>query len=76
MPGVVPERIAEGMKVRVGKRVGSWHECAIFCTRCWCTSHTHLSSFQIRHCALSLVGEPIMYPEINALVSELHKWVA
>lgn len=26
-----------------------------------------------RHCALSLVGEPIMYPEINALVSELHR---
>ena len=28
---------------------------------------------EIRHCALSLVGEPIMYPEINALVGELHK---
>ncbi|GFH20786.1 flavodoxin-like domain-containing protein [Haematococcus lacustris] len=27
---------------------------------------------QVRHCALSLVGEPIMYPEINALVDELH----
>ncbi|XP_010533256.1 PREDICTED: S-adenosyl-L-methionine-dependent tRNA 4-demethylwyosine synthase [Tarenaya hassleriana] len=26
-----------------------------------------------RHCALSLVGEPIMYPEINALVDELHQ---
>ncbi|KAJ7543634.1 hypothetical protein O6H91_09G046000 [Diphasiastrum complanatum] len=26
-----------------------------------------------RHCALSLVGEPIMYPEINNLVHELHK---
>ncbi|KAL4203564.1 hypothetical protein AMTRI_Chr01g128630 [Amborella trichopoda] len=26
-----------------------------------------------RHCALSLVGEPIMYPEINALIDELHK---
>lgn len=26
-----------------------------------------------RHCALSLVGEPIMYPEINTLVEELHK---
>lgn len=25
-----------------------------------------------RHCALSLVGEPIMYPEINKLVKELH----
>ncbi|PNW73212.1 hypothetical protein CHLRE_14g623300v5 [Chlamydomonas reinhardtii] len=25
-----------------------------------------------RHCALSLVGEPIMYPEINALVGRLH----
>ena len=24
------------------------------------------------HCALSLVGEPIMYPEINALVDLLH----
>lgn len=26
----------------------------------------------IRHCALSLVGEPIMYPRINELVQELH----
>lgn len=27
---------------------------------------------QPRHCALSLVGEPIMYPEINTLVQLLH----
>ncbi|KAL7244999.1 hypothetical protein ACSBR2_000362 [Camellia fascicularis] len=26
-----------------------------------------------KHCALSLVGEPIMYPEINSLVDELHR---
>lgn len=26
-----------------------------------------------RHCALSLVGEPIMYPEINTLVDQLHQ---
>ncbi|KAL8141200.1 LOW QUALITY PROTEIN: hypothetical protein V2J09_007221 [Rumex salicifolius] len=26
-----------------------------------------------RHCALSLVGEPIMYPEINTLLDELHR---
>lgn len=26
----------------------------------------------VRHCALSLVGEPIMYPAINSLVAELH----
>jgi len=26
----------------------------------------------VRHCALSLVGEPIMYPNINQLLSELH----
>ncbi|KAH7437050.1 hypothetical protein KP509_05G054200 [Ceratopteris richardii] len=26
-----------------------------------------------RHCALSLVGEPIMYPRINTLIAELHK---
>ncbi|KAJ3670064.1 hypothetical protein LUZ60_010388 [Juncus effusus] len=26
-----------------------------------------------KHCALSLVGEPIMYPEINSLIDELHK---
>ncbi len=25
-----------------------------------------------KHCALSLVGEPIMYPEINTLVRLLH----
>jgi len=28
---------------------------------------------QIRHCALSLVGEPIFYPHINALLGMLHK---
>ncbi|GLT92132.1 hypothetical protein SLE2022_099860 [Rubroshorea leprosula] len=27
----------------------------------------------LRHCALSLVGEPIMYSEINVLVDELHQ---
>ena len=26
-----------------------------------------------KHCALSLVGEPIMYPEINAYVRLLHQ---
>lgn len=40
VPGVKPERMAEGM--------------------------------QAKHCALSLVGEPIMYPEINALIGLLH----
>ncbi|CAD7965881.1 unnamed protein product [Amoebophrya sp. A25] len=28
---------------------------------------------KIRHCALSLVGEPIMYPKINELLHLLHK---
>ena len=41
VPGVKPEKLAEGMKAQ--------------------------------HCALSLVGEPIMYPEINALVKLLHE---
>ncbi|GFR44418.1 hypothetical protein Agub_g5622, partial [Astrephomene gubernaculifera] len=27
---------------------------------------------QVRHCALSLVGEPIMYPRVNELVDLLH----
>ncbi|KAL7547900.1 hypothetical protein ACHAWF_011176 [Thalassiosira exigua] len=27
---------------------------------------------RVRHCALSLVGEPIMYPRINELLQELH----
>ncbi|EDO05698.1 Wyosine base formation family protein [Babesia bovis T2Bo] len=27
----------------------------------------------VRHCALSLVGEPIMYPQINELLDELHQ---
>merc|ERR1712113_264333 len=26
----------------------------------------------VRHCALSLVGEPIMYPRINELIADLH----
>lgn len=29
-------------------------------------------AMKIKHCALSLVGEPIMYPEINTLVRLLH----
>ena len=29
--------------------------------------------FQVRHCALSLVGEPIMYPEINTFTELLHE---
>ncbi|KAM4702311.1 S-adenosyl-L-methionine-dependent tRNA 4-demethylwyosine synthase TYW1-like [Discoglossus pictus] len=40
VPGVKPERFAEGMTVK--------------------------------HCALSLVGEPIMYPEINRFLRLLH----
>jgi tRNA wybutosine-synthesizing protein 1 len=27
---------------------------------------------KVKHCALSLVGEPIMYPEINKFVRLLH----
>lgn len=27
----------------------------------------------VRHCALSLVGEPIMYPRINELLDDLHR---
>ncbi|KJP87491.1 hypothetical protein AK88_02795 [Plasmodium fragile] len=27
----------------------------------------------VRHCALSLVGEPIMYPDINKMIDELHR---
>lgn len=30
-------------------------------------------AMQIRHCALSLVGEPIFYPHINEFVAMLHK---
>lgn len=29
--------------------------------------------FQVKHCALSLVGEPIMYPEINKFIDLLHR---
>lgn len=29
-------------------------------------------AFRVRHCALSLVGEPIFYPHINEFVSMLH----
>jgi len=32
----------------------------------WEEAHT------VRHCALSLVGEPIMYPRVNELLGELH----
>lgn len=27
---------------------------------------------EVKHCALSLVGEPIMYPEINGFIRLLH----
>ncbi|GMH54109.1 hypothetical protein TL16_g01609 [Triparma laevis f. inornata] len=33
----------------------------------WKEAHT------VAHCALSLVGEPIMYPRINELLQELHR---
>jgi wyosine [tRNA(Phe)-imidazoG37] synthetase (radical SAM superfamily) len=29
-------------------------------------------AFTVKHCALSLVGEPIMYPRINEMLSALH----
>jgi tRNA wybutosine-synthesizing protein 1 len=29
-------------------------------------------AYEIRHCALSLVGEPIMYPKINEFLDMLH----
>jgi tRNA wybutosine-synthesizing protein 1 len=29
-------------------------------------------AFNVKHCALSLVGEPIMYPEINKFIDFLH----
>jgi len=29
-------------------------------------------AMNVKHCALSLVGEPIMYPRINELVTDLH----
>jgi len=31
------------------------------------------SALTVKHCALSLVGEPIMYPEINTLLHLLHE---
>ncbi|XP_071733236.1 S-adenosyl-L-methionine-dependent tRNA 4-demethylwyosine synthase [Rutidosis leptorrhynchoides] len=37
------------------------------------TSERLAEGLSPRHCALSLVGEPIMYPEINTLVDELHQ---
>jgi tRNA wybutosine-synthesizing protein 1 len=30
-------------------------------------------AMKVKHCALSLVGEPIMYPRINELCNELHR---
>jgi len=33
----------------------------------------YAEAMTVRHCALSLVGEPIMYPRINELVGELHQ---
>lgn len=35
-------------------------------------SERFTEALQVRHCALSLVGEPIMYPQINELLHELH----
>ncbi|XP_054168158.1 S-adenosyl-L-methionine-dependent tRNA 4-demethylwyosine synthase TYW1-like [Oppia nitens] len=34
--------------------------------------HRLNEAMQVRHCALSLVGEPIMYPHINSFVGMLH----
>ena len=32
-----------------------------------------VEGMQAQHCALSLVGEPIMYPKINTIVELLHQ---
>lgn len=36
-------------------------------------SHRLQEALTVQHCALSLVGEPIMYPRINDLLQELHQ---
>ena len=36
-------------------------------------SERFAKGLQPQHCALSLVGEPIMYPEINKFVDLLHR---
>ena len=36
------------------------------------TEAAHKEALNVKHCALSLVGEPIMYPQINELITELH----
>jgi tRNA wybutosine-synthesizing protein 1 len=36
------------------------------------TEERFQKALKLKHCALSLVGEPIMYPQINELISELH----
>ena len=36
------------------------------------TEEAHKAAMTVKHCALSLVGEPIMYPQINELITELH----
>ena len=65
-PGVLPEKLAEGKStVQVIFRKVQVKE-----TICW-----HVSGMQVQHCALSLVGEPIMYPEINKYVKLLHSKV-
>ena len=33
----------------------------------------YTEALDVAHCALSLVGEPIMYPEINTLIDLLHE---
>lgn len=35
-------------------------------------SERYSEAMNVQHCALSLVGEPIMYPEINSLIDLLH----
>ena len=37
-----------------------------------CLPEKYDEALQPRHCALSLVGEPIIYPKINEFVDELH----
>ena len=32
-----------------------------------------IEGYTVKHCALSLVGEPIMYPRINEMIRELHR---
>lgn len=62
-----PELIFDGVKA------GHYHKIKVLRGMAGVRAERYAEAMQIRHCALSLVGEPIFYPYINEFLAMLHR---